>query len=43
MDPLDVMLGLAGFFLVLWVIYIGGFLYERRQRRKDRSGTQELP
>jgi hypothetical protein len=37
MDPGDVLLGLGGFFLVLWVIYIGGSLYERRQRHKDRS------
>jgi hypothetical protein len=41
MDPRDVLLGLGGFFLVLWVICIAGYLYERRHRRKDRSGEAE--
>jgi hypothetical protein len=41
MDPRDVLLGLGGFFLALWVIYIAGSLYERRHRHKDRSGVDE--
>jgi hypothetical protein len=41
MDPRDVLLGLAGFFLVLWLACIVGYLYQRGQRNKDRPGKQE--
>jgi hypothetical protein len=41
MDPRDVLLGLLGFFLVLWVICIAGLLYQRAQRNKNRTGGQE--
>jgi hypothetical protein len=41
MDPGDVLLGLGGFFLILWVLYIGGFLYERRRRRKELSSEDK--
>jgi hypothetical protein len=41
MDPRDVLLGLGGFFLVLWLICIAGYLYQRGQRSKDRPAQKE--
>jgi hypothetical protein len=41
MDPRDLLLGLAGFFLVLWLFYIVGYLYQRGQRNRNRPGQEE--
>lgn len=38
MDPRDVLLGLGAFFLVLWLIYIAGSIYEKRRDKNRRRG-----
>jgi hypothetical protein len=37
MDPGDVLLGLGAFFLVLWLIYIAGTLYEKTREKRRRQ------
>jgi hypothetical protein len=41
MDPRDVLLGLGGFFLVLWLACLAGYLYQRARRHKDRLEKEE--